>query len=460
MRGSLVAALGLLEGHLVTASAVLPVTVLVVAKAPVPGQAKTRLGAARRSRRRRYRRGRAAGHPRRGGGDPRGSPRRRADRRLGRACRAGEIRSRLADFTVVEQRGVDFADRLANAHVDASAAGIGPVLQIGMDTPQVTPELLTMCARALLGVPVVLGMAADGGWWALGVRSPELADCLHDVPMSRADTGTVTLAALRDTGEDVHDFPNFMTWTPSTTCRSCGLRARRRADSLAATARERRWRRAGNRVTARYGRHRTCRRVAGHRVRCASYRPAQSFHSASAAVVLLAHPAGVAVPADPGPTRRLRHRRRSRCWSSSSGRCGPSCSSGHLSVGWPDSWSGFDPGAGGVDDLRALHRADEHRAVVCVQVLLHHQPLRDGLRRRRRGAGAHRGQAAGHPSGARRAGGRRRRRVGPSRRDGAARHRVGRRTGHRRDRGPDGAACCARCPCWRRVPVKGRKVFR
>ena len=64
---------------------------------------------------------------------------------------------------------------------------------------------------------------------------------------------------------------------------------------------------------------------------------------------------------------------------------------------------GVDSGAGGVDDLSAHHRPAEHRAVVCVQVLLHHQPLRDGLCRRRRGAGAHRGQAAGHPPGARRA---------------------------------------------------------
>ena len=117
---------------------------------------------------------------------------------LDRACRAGEIRSRLADFTVVEQRGVDdFADRLANAHVDASAAGIGPVLQIGMDTPQVTPELLTMCARALLGVPVVLGMAADGGWWALGLRDPRAAAAIAGVPTSRDDTGERTAHALR-----------------------------------------------------------------------------------------------------------------------------------------------------------------------------------------------------------------------------------------------------------------------
>ncbi|GAB4978283.1 hypothetical protein MAHJHV59_47240 [Mycobacterium avium subsp. hominissuis] len=41
---------------------------------------------------------------------------------------------------MIAQRGNDFGARLANAHADA-ADGL-PVLQIGMDTPQVTAELL------------------------------------------------------------------------------------------------------------------------------------------------------------------------------------------------------------------------------------------------------------------------------------------------------------------------------
>ena len=182
-----------------------PVTVLVVAKAPVPGMAKTRLAEAV---------GRdaaadiaaaalldtldaVAAAPVRARvvavtGD------------LDAASRSGEIRARLADFTVIAQRGTDFADRLANAHADASvAAGPQPVLQIGMDTPQVTPELIVRSADALLTAPAVLGMATDGGWWALGVHSPTDADVLRAVPMSRDDTGAVTLRALRETGINV-----------------------------------------------------------------------------------------------------------------------------------------------------------------------------------------------------------------------------------------------------------------
>ena len=123
---------------------------------------------------------------------------------LGRACRAGEIRDRLAAFTVVDQRGETFGDRLANAHADAAAAaGPQPVLQIGMDTPQVHPDLLAECARRLVTAPAVLGMARDGGWWVLGVADAATADCVRGVPMSRSDTGAVTLAALEHTGISV-----------------------------------------------------------------------------------------------------------------------------------------------------------------------------------------------------------------------------------------------------------------
>ena len=117
------------------------------------------------------------------------------------AAGAAEIRQRLDSFTVIQQRGTDFADRLANAHTDA--ANGQPVLQIGMDTPQVTVDLLIDCARQLLKAPAVLGLAHDGGWWMLGVRHAAAAECLRAVPMSQPDTGELTLKALHNNGIDV-----------------------------------------------------------------------------------------------------------------------------------------------------------------------------------------------------------------------------------------------------------------
>jgi glycosyltransferase A (GT-A) superfamily protein (DUF2064 family) len=120
---------------------------------------------------------------------------------LDRAAGADEIRQRLQSFTVIGQRGNDFADRLANAHADAADGK--PVLQIGMDTPQVSAELLADCARRLLEARAVLGLADDGGWWVLGIQTPASAECLRGVPMSEPDTGELTLKALRDNGIDV-----------------------------------------------------------------------------------------------------------------------------------------------------------------------------------------------------------------------------------------------------------------
>jgi glycosyltransferase A (GT-A) superfamily protein (DUF2064 family) len=190
---------------------VIPVAVLVVAKAPVPGLSKTRLAASVGDRAAADIAGAAlldtldavAAAPVAARmvaltGD------------LDAASCGDEIRARLADFNVIAQRGDDFGARLANAHVDAAAAAGGlPVLQIGMDTPQVSDGLIGECARELLAADAVLGLARDGGWWVLGVTEGAMADCLREIPMSRSDTGAVTLAALGDTGATVSLVPTL-----------------------------------------------------------------------------------------------------------------------------------------------------------------------------------------------------------------------------------------------------------
>ena len=75
---------------------------------------------------------------------------------------------------------------------------------------------MSECMRATLG-DAVLGMAHDGGWWVLGVTDPAMADCLRTVPMSRADTGALTLTALRDTGINVDLIARLADVDPSRT---------------------------------------------------------------------------------------------------------------------------------------------------------------------------------------------------------------------------------------------------
>lgn len=123
---------------------------------------------------------------------------------LGDAARAGELRAALSGVAVLPQRGDGFGARLANAHADAARVCPGlPVLQIGMDTPQVSGDLLGRTAALLDGSDAVLGPAEDGGWWALGLRDPGAADVLRTVPLSRPDTGARTLEALSAKGNPV-----------------------------------------------------------------------------------------------------------------------------------------------------------------------------------------------------------------------------------------------------------------
>lgn len=119
---------------------------------------------------------------------------------------ADELLDAVADWTVHPQRGDGLAERLLHAHEDASAFSGAPVVQVGMDTPQL-PVGTLLEAASLLTSPdaAVLGPAYDGGWWLLGVGGPHLLAHLHEVPMSTAETGELTHSALVRAGARVTD---------------------------------------------------------------------------------------------------------------------------------------------------------------------------------------------------------------------------------------------------------------
>lgn len=90
-----------------------------------------------------------------------------------------------AGFELLAQRGDGLGERLAAAFADAGA----PALLVGMDTPQVTPALLARGLDMLRrGRDAVLGLAPDGGYWAIGLRRAD-ARVFAGVPMSATDTG-------------------------------------------------------------------------------------------------------------------------------------------------------------------------------------------------------------------------------------------------------------------------------
>ena len=182
---------------------------IVLAKAPVPGRVKTRLC-------------------------PPATPEQAADlaaaaltdtlaaaRRVPAAqvvvALDGELDAALADALggtlVIAQRGGPLGGRIAAAHADVARLVPGAcTLQIGMDTPQLDPDVLGRGLDAVSrpdGPDALLGPAADGGWWALALRDPRHADLIGHVPTSRADTGVRTRAALRAAGLRVADLPQL-----------------------------------------------------------------------------------------------------------------------------------------------------------------------------------------------------------------------------------------------------------
>ncbi|KQX14748.1 glycosyltransferase [Streptomyces sp. Root431] len=104
-------------------------------------------------------------------------------------------------FNVVPQVAGGLDVRLAAAFAGCD----GPALLIGMDTPQITPALLT-AAVCWDTYDAWFGPATDGGFWALGLRSPD-PSLLLGVPMSRADTGSALYERLRSAGLRIGRLP-------------------------------------------------------------------------------------------------------------------------------------------------------------------------------------------------------------------------------------------------------------
>jgi uncharacterized protein len=113
-------------------------------------------------------------------------------------------------FDVIGQRGAGLDERIAWALCDARVTLPLPVVLIGMDTPQVTPELLAEAAGPLVArtADATFGLAEDGGFWLLGLREVDPALILG-VPMSRDDTGPRQLARLQRAGLRVHMLPEL-----------------------------------------------------------------------------------------------------------------------------------------------------------------------------------------------------------------------------------------------------------
>jgi glycosyltransferase A (GT-A) superfamily protein (DUF2064 family) len=177
-------------------------TVIVLAKAPVPGRVKTRLCPP-------FTPEEAAELAAAALSDSLAlAAATRAERRLLLLDGEPDLELRraylVADFIRIPQVTGTLDVRIAAAFAEAARIDGGPALLIGMDTPQADASTIDDALAAMTGDPArdaAFAPAEDGGFWALGLREPahpRTAALLLGVPMSRPDTGAVQLRRLRD----------------------------------------------------------------------------------------------------------------------------------------------------------------------------------------------------------------------------------------------------------------------
>jgi rSAM/selenodomain-associated transferase 1 len=100
------------------------------------------------------------------------------------------------DLLYDPQAAGDLGARMHAAIAARRAAGARRVVVIGTDCPGVTAPVVRSAFAALDDADLVLGPAADGGYYLIGMREPH-AVLFHDVPWSTDRTLAVTLERAR-----------------------------------------------------------------------------------------------------------------------------------------------------------------------------------------------------------------------------------------------------------------------
>ncbi|GII97854.1 hypothetical protein CLV28_2217 [Sediminihabitans luteus] len=120
-------------------------------------------------------------------------------------------------FDVLHQVTGGLDRRLAAAFAATAEEHEGPILLVGMDTPQLAARGegghgLDLGAVDLTGADAVLGLADDGGFWAIGLPRGDrhfYDSVFHGIPMSTDTTGQAQLDRLREFGLRVTLLPTL-----------------------------------------------------------------------------------------------------------------------------------------------------------------------------------------------------------------------------------------------------------
>jgi hypothetical protein len=100
----------------------------------------------------------------------------------------------------------DLGSRLAATFATAFAGGARRVCAIGSDCIDISPALLDRAFDALGEREAVIGPAADGGYWLLGLSRP-VPHLFREIPWSSNRVLPLTLQRLADAGIDAVRLP-------------------------------------------------------------------------------------------------------------------------------------------------------------------------------------------------------------------------------------------------------------
>lgn len=102
-----------------------------------------------------------------------------------------------AGLRAIAQRGAELGERLANVVRDVGA----PVLIMATDSPEVRPAAVDRALDLLMtsGSDAVIGRTRDGGYWCIGLVAPH-PEVFDGVPMSAPDTAEVQISRIAELG--------------------------------------------------------------------------------------------------------------------------------------------------------------------------------------------------------------------------------------------------------------------
>lgn len=113
----------------------------------------------------------------------------------------GEVPEDFSDTPCLMQRGNDIGERMFNAFSDVFAMGFERATLIGSDLPDLPPSHILAAFERLADAHVVLGPAADGGYYLMNCRQDSLIRSVFSgVPWGGANVCAETLRRVEQAG--------------------------------------------------------------------------------------------------------------------------------------------------------------------------------------------------------------------------------------------------------------------